>query len=264
MIASFFFTIQIYCDFSGYSDIAIGTSKVMGFDSMINFNKPYFAKSVSEFWRRWHISLSTWFRDYLYIPLGGNRVSKWRLYTNLMIVFLISGLWHGANWTFVVWGALHGLYILCSMWTKGQRGKVANFLGVTKIPALHGLIQVIITFSLVSFAWIFFRAGTLNEAFYISTHLFSGTGEFLVNVLDAGYIRSLFSQLGMRQTDLIIAFITIGILFGVDFIYKGNITKQRFAESPVWFRWAAYYTLAGMILFLGSFNETQGFIYLQF
>ena len=117
IIATVLFAFQIYCDFAGYSYIAIGAARVMGITLMENFRQPYFSQSISEFWRRWHISLSTWFRDYLYIPLGGNRVAEWRWYFNLLIVFIVSGLWHGANWTFIIWGALHGLYLICSLYS---------------------------------------------------------------------------------------------------------------------------------------------------
>src|SRR6185369_6184807 len=136
-LATYFFAIQIYCDFSGYSDIAIGCAQVMGFDLMKNFDRPYWARSIGEFWHRWHISLSTWFRDYLYIPLGGNRVSKWRWYTNLMVTFLVSGLWHGANWTFVAWGALHGTYLVTSIWTESVRRSFTRAIGLDRLPTLH-------------------------------------------------------------------------------------------------------------------------------
>lgn len=155
IIATIFFSIQIYCDFSGYSDIAIGSAKVMGFKLMKNFNQPYFSKSIKEFWSRWHISLSTWFRDYLYIPLGGNRVSRWRWYYNLFIVFLVSGLWHGANTTFIIWGCMHGFFQVFGQITASLRNRLATFTGLTKLAGLYKLLQVATTFGLVTFAWIF-------------------------------------------------------------------------------------------------------------
>jgi alginate O-acetyltransferase complex protein AlgI len=133
-IATYFFAIQIFCDFSGYSDIAIGAAEIMGYRFMKNFRRPYLAQSIAEFWKRWHISLSTWFRDYLYIPLGGNRVGKWRWYYNLFVVFMVSGLWHGANWTFVVWGALHGLYLVFAIVTQSHRESFSRWIGLTSIP----------------------------------------------------------------------------------------------------------------------------------
>jgi len=142
IIATFFFGTQIYCDFSGYSDIAIGSAMVLGYDLMLNFRRPYLSRSIKEFWSRWHISLSTWFRDYLYIPLGGNRVVKWRWYYNLFITFLISGLWHGANWTFVVWGALHGFYLLAAIVTNNWRNKMSDTIGLSSLRHLNNFINL--------------------------------------------------------------------------------------------------------------------------
>lgn len=162
LVATFFYTFQIYCDFSGYSEIALGSARVMGFELMENFKSPYFSKSISEFWRRWHISLSTWFRDYLYIPLGGNRVSEWRRYFNQFIVFMISGLWHGAQWTFVIWGSLHGFYLIVAAVRNKYFPKLIlpdNVLGKT--------INLISTFVLVMLAWVFFRAKDTRDALLI-------------------------------------------------------------------------------------------------
>ena len=138
ILATVFFAFQIYCDFSGYTDIARGSAQIMGFKLMLNFNRPYNSKSIPEFWRRWHISLSTWFRDYVYISLGGNRVSHIRFYFNLMFVFLLSGLWHGANWTFVAWGALHGFYMVSFYITYNIRGKIKNKIGILNNPKIYG------------------------------------------------------------------------------------------------------------------------------
>ncbi|MFD2718422.1 MBOAT family O-acyltransferase [Hymenobacter monticola] len=165
IIATVFFAIQIYCDFSGYSDMALGTARVMGFELMKNFDRPYFSKSIGEFWRRWHISLSTWFKDYLYISLGGNRVSIPRGYFNLFFVFMVSGLWHGANWTFIAWGALHGFYQIFGRLTKDTRQLIIQ---KTRLSFLnHSVITISTTFILVTFAWIFFRANTISDAFLI-------------------------------------------------------------------------------------------------
>lgn len=164
LLATLCYSFQIYCDFSGYSDIGIGAAKVMGFDLMKNFNSPYLSTSISEFWRRWHISLSTWFRDYLYIPLGGNRVNKSRAYLNIFIVFLISGLWHGANWTFIIWGALHGLFLIIENLFSSKQ---TNTDVALKTRYLNTSLKVIFTFSLITFSWIFFRSSTLSEALAI-------------------------------------------------------------------------------------------------
>lgn len=166
-LATFFFAFQIYCDFSGYSDIAIGAARVMGFKLMTNFNRPYFARNISEFWKRWHISLSTWFKDYLYISMGGNKVSIPRWYFNLFIVFLVSGLWHGANWTFIIWGALNGFYLVFAIITRKFRDKMNKLSGIEKIPWLNHTFQILTAFVLTCFAWIFFRANNVNDAFHI-------------------------------------------------------------------------------------------------
>jgi D-alanyl-lipoteichoic acid acyltransferase DltB (MBOAT superfamily) len=170
------FAFQIYCDFSGYSDIAIGAAQVMGFDLMKNFDRPYTARSIAEFWRRWHISLSTWFRDYLYIPLGGNRVARPRWYVNLFITFLVSGLWHGARWTFVVWGALHGAYLILALVSGDARARIRGALGLDRHPTVLRIWQTTATFSLVGVAWVFFRATSLGDAWYVLTHLATGLG----------------------------------------------------------------------------------------
>ncbi|HZK78006.1 MAG TPA: MBOAT family O-acyltransferase, partial [Gemmatimonadaceae bacterium] len=167
IIATVFFAFQIYCDFAGYSHMAIGAAEVMGFKLMRNFDRPYLSRSISEFWGRWHISLSSWFRDFLYIPLGGNRVSRPRWYYNLFITFLLSGLWHGANWTFVIWGALNGFYLIFSLITADLRAAVAKAVGLAQRPALHNVVRILITFGLTTFAWIFFRANSLSDALHV-------------------------------------------------------------------------------------------------
>jgi D-alanyl-lipoteichoic acid acyltransferase DltB (MBOAT superfamily) len=166
-IASIFFAIQIYCDFSGYSSIAIGAARVMGFKLMKNFDTPYQSKDINQFWKKWHISLSSWFKDYLYIPLGGNKVAVPRWYFNLLIVFIISGFWHGANWTFIIWGALHGFYLVFAIATKKLRHAINTAIHLPANSKVNHLLQVVSTFCLVTFAWIFFRANSLSDAVYI-------------------------------------------------------------------------------------------------
>ncbi|MCP4600828.1 MAG: MBOAT family protein, partial [Proteobacteria bacterium] len=181
-IATIFFAYQIYCDFSGYSDIAIGSARVMGYDLMSNFNRPYHARSIADFWRRWHISLSSWFRDYLYFPLGGSRVStKTRWCFNVMVVFLVSGLWHGANWTFVAWGGLHGIYLVIGRLTRGLRERF--FARLTLLPRqFKGIlpgVQIALTFALTTFAWIFFRADSLSDALLVVGRMATGMSRYL-------------------------------------------------------------------------------------
>ncbi len=264
LIATFFFAYQIYCDFSGYSDIAIGTARVLGFDLMTNFQRPYFAGSIRGFWRRWHISLSTWFRDYLYIPLGGNQVRIVRHCTNLFIVFLICGLWHGANWTFIVWGALHGSFMVISVMTANLRARTVTASGLSKLPHLHRIVKTAITFILVCFGWVFFRAGNLNDAVYLINNSLKGIGTLIQNISDTAYVRNILGGLGVSRFDLKVSFLLILFLELVHLVQENDKLKARFQSAPVWTRWTAYYLLTVVFLLFGSFNSGQDFIYFQF
>jgi D-alanyl-lipoteichoic acid acyltransferase DltB (MBOAT superfamily) len=259
ILATYYFAIQIYCDFSGYSDIAIGAAQVMGFRLMDNFNRPYHAKSISEFWKRWHISLSTWFRDYLYIPLGGRRVEKRRLYFNLFLVFLVSGLWHGAAWTFVIWGALHGFYMIFALWTQGYRDRLRRYLELQRFPVLRKCFAVFVTFNLVSFAWIFFRAPNLHAAFYIVGHLFTLS-------LSGAARGALFppGALILDRTDILIIIVAVAFMELVHLIQRHRRMRSFLSAKPFWMRWAVYYVLAMSILLFGKFGSPQQFIYFQF
>jgi D-alanyl-lipoteichoic acid acyltransferase DltB (MBOAT superfamily) len=252
-VATYFFAFQIYCDFSGYTDIAIGAARVMGFRLMENFRQPYFSQSIGEFWRRWHISLSTWFKDYLYFPLGGNRTTRGRWYRNLLIVFVVSGLWHGANWTFVIWGALHGLYLVAALWTKGLRTKLRQAIGLSQWPVFDKALKVFITFHLVCFAWIFFRASSMTDALYIVSHLFvlpdSGQGFGIP-------IGSLY------ELEIAVSAILIMELVHL-FQNCGYSVNQFIIQRGIWMRWAAYYGITFSILLFGKFGSTE-FIYFQF
>jgi D-alanyl-lipoteichoic acid acyltransferase DltB (MBOAT superfamily) len=256
VIATVFFTFQIFCDFSGYSDMAIGAARVMGFKLMANFNRPYQATSVHEFWKRWHISLSTWFKDYLYIPLGGNRVSVPRWYLNLFIVFLVSGIWHGANWTFVIWGALHGIYLILELVTQNRRTKIIHFLGLHHVPGL----ATVTTFILVAFAWIFFRANNVEDAFHVVHLMFSGLPE-MVNKLKTG--ESVFQYIGLSEFDLIFSVCLIVFLEFIHTLQSRTKLWEEFVQRPVYFRWSIYFALVFSIVYLGKFDNRQ-FIYFQF
>jgi D-alanyl-lipoteichoic acid acyltransferase DltB (MBOAT superfamily) len=255
-VATFFFAFQIYCDFSGYSDIAIGAARVLGFDLMDNFKRPYFARSPSEFWRRWHISLSTWFRDYMYIPLGGNRVSVPRWYVNLMIVFLVSGLWHGAAWTFVLWGGLHGLYMVGDMATLGLRGKLAHWLGLDQMPTLQAMVSGGITFGLVNLTWVFFRANSVADAFLLLDNLLPLTR---FTDLNAPWTSLVSNPVG--ETALSLGLILLLLI--VHWIQEQQWQLPTLWQRPLWFRWAAYLGLALAIMNLGITEEVP-FIYFQF
>lgn len=263
IIATILFAFQIFCDFSGYSDIAIGAAKVLGFDLMKNFDRPYSAKSISEFWRRWHISLSTWFRDYLYIPLGGSRAGKFKKYLNLMIVFMASGIWHGANWTFIVWGFIHGLYLVIGELTKVIRGKAINYLKIDKLPRVYGLVQTSVAFLLVCFAWIFFRANSLYDAWYITANLFVGIPDFLFNLTNLNSIKSVLGKFAVSPMEFIRIWIFIASLIIV-YAYKGSKSiQQALTNKPTFVRWGFYYILIMVILFFGNLGK-QPFIYFQF
>lgn len=255
-MATFFFAFQIYCDFSGYTDIAIGAARVMGFDLMENFRRPYFARTPSEFWRRWHISLSSWFRDYLYIPLGGSRVRVPRWYLNLLIVFLVSGLWHGAAWTFAVWGGLHGLYMVADVSTRGLRARLAQQLGLNQRPTAQALVGVIITFNLVTLAWIFFRANSVADAFLLLNNLVPLTNLAAINAPWAGLVSNPAQQMAL-SIGLIV------LLLVVHLVQEQQWAVPRFWLRPAWFRWAAYLGLALAVMNLGITEEVP-FIYFQF
>ena len=264
-----FFAFQIYCDFSGYSDIAIGASLIMGFRLMQNFRRPYFAASVQEFWGRWHISLSTWFRDYVYIPLGGNRVSNAKWYFNIMLVFVVSGLWHGAYYTFIIWGFLHGFYILFGRVTLNFRQKITALVGLDKFPRLIKFLNITITFHLVLFAWIFFRASYITHAKIIIKNILS-IDFASINDLATHFITS-FGGLHILEGSLLtmyetrVAVIAVLIMEGIHYLQENNhrlITD--IANKPTWYRWSGYIAFALLVLLFGKFAEEQQFIYFQF
>lgn len=251
ILATYFFAFQIFCDFSAYTDIARGAAKVLGYNLMENFKRPYFSKSIPEFWRRWHISLSSWFRDYLYIPLGGNRVNKRRWYYNIIVVFLVTGLWHGAGWTFIIWGAYHGVFYLLYRKTINVRERVSEFVGLSSFPTVHKLTKVFLNFNLVVFGWIFFRANSLSDAFYIITHLFTG-----IEV-------SLSYGLGVGKLGFLLTILMIGIMEGVHVFQRKRSVINFLETKPLIVRWGAYYALLLGILLFGQFGHEE-FIYFQF
>ena len=235
LIATVFFAFQIYCDFSGYSDIAIGSAQVLGYRLMENFRHPYFAASVSEFWSRWHISLSTWFRDYVYIPLGG----KLRRARNVMIVFMLSGLWHGASWTYVVWGGLNGLYVISEPRVPAPRWRP---------------LRVVFTFALMCVTWIFFRAQTLRDALFILTHLVGDVPRALETLAIFG------------RTECVVAAGVVLVLLLIDWVEerRGGDIATVVGGAPLWIRWPAYYATGIATLLFGKFYGQQAFIYFQF
>ena len=238
VLGAVYFAVQIYCDFSGYSSIAIGTARLFGFSLMTNFNYPYFAKSVAAFWRRWHISLTSWFRDYVYIPLGGSRRSLTRTALNVIIVFSLSGLWHGANWTFIVWGLLNGLFILPTV-LRGRQPSLSTG------NALTAMLKILFTFACVTFTWIFFRAQSVGQAFAYIQVIFS---------------TSLFTY--PVQHGMALAVPLIALLFLVEWLRYHRISLLQSMLAPKVVRWSVYIVL--IITCLVFFKQNQAFIYFQF
>jgi len=266
VIATVFFAFQIYCDFAGYSDIAIGAAQVLGFRLMQNFRRPYLAESIADFWHRWHISLSTWFRDYVYISLGGSRVSAWGWHVNIMVTFLLSGLWHGANWTFLVWGGLHGLYYLISRWSRGIRAGAVQILGLERQPAVHRFLRRIIVFVLVCAAWVFFRASSMGDAVYIFSHLTAGWGGLSVHGIE--------SAIGLSQGEFVFSVGLILLVLGLQVFQEASCAQNDVAQElqtlqtffsarPVVLRWAVYLACIWTVMNLGVSKEIP-FIYFQF
>ncbi|MCI7445508.1 MAG: hypothetical protein MSA78_04085 [Solobacterium sp.] len=250
VLAAFFFTIQIYCDFSGYSDIAKGSAKLLNIDLMDNFKTPYFSTTIKEFWSRWHISLSSWFKDYVYIPLGGNRCSKLRHYFNLLATFLVSGLWHGANITFVIWGGIHGLLQILE--------DIFNIKKNTKTYSFSWFIKVSLIFILMSITWVFFRASNLHDALYIFRHMFDG----ITNL--RSYIVSGLYSFGVKAPYLLTMLAIYLIpLFIIDYINVKHDALTILNNKPMAIRYLAYFVLLLMILLLHYVGEVN-FIYFQF
>jgi alginate O-acetyltransferase complex protein AlgI len=254
LLATVFFAFQIYCDFSGYSDMAIGIARILGFDLMTNFRRPYLATSIAEFWRRWHISLSTWFRDYIYIPLGGSRAGMPRVCFNLMVVFVVSGLWHGASWTFVAWGALHGIFLTAGKLTESWRALFRKKLGLEHFPRLLKTWQTVFVFTLVTVAWVFFRARTFQDAGYILAHMFNPAG-FQMGVA--------LGQVGLPRFEMVVAFISIGCLLAADWLIDSPPEWLREFWTVRSCRWSIYLIATYAIVFFGYFGRVE-FIYFQF
>ncbi|WP_405606333.1 MBOAT family O-acyltransferase [Polaribacter sp. Asnod1-A03] len=253
IIATILFAFQIYCDFSGYSDIAIGVARMFNFKLMENFKSPYFSKSLGEFWRRWHISLSTWFRDYLYIPLGGNRVNTFRMYFNLFLVFVVSGFWHGAQWTFIIWGFVHGIILIIENIVNTKKLNLDK-----KKSAFFNFIKIIFTFCIVCFAWVFFRANSTNDAFLIISNLFDFS-QSLVTIT-----RGMHLYINNPLWKFLGNFLLICILLLVEFlVIKNKLNEAKIIKKRPLIRWSIYTSLVLAILIFGYFEVNQ-FIYFQF
>lgn len=252
LLGALFFTFQIYGDFSGYSDIAIGTARLFGFDLMRNFAYPYFSRDIAEFWRRWHISLSTWFRDYLYIPLGGSRGGKLKSIRNTFIIFIVSGFWHGANWTFIVWGALNAIYFLPLLLTNSNRKNLDIVARDKRLPSLREFSGIVITFSLTVFAWIFFRAESISHAIHIISSMFSAS------LFSIPYFE------GRSKAFVIILLVFTFVLF--EWIGRKDefaLQKVQVTMFKINLQWVLYTLIIFMIYIFMPVSATS-FIYFQF
>ena len=266
LIATVFFAFQIYCDFSGYSDIAIGAARVMGIRLMTNFHMPYFSRSIGEFWRRWHISLSTWFRDYLYIPMGGSHGTASRTAVNLLVTFALSGFWHGANWTYVIWGGLNGLYLVCSMATAKLRSSAIPTTTWSILQHLRAWWQTLLTFGLILVTWIFFRATSVTTAWFIITEIFTGWGVALDSLILQEFVER-YIYIGRSADDFFVATFGIFTLLVAEYLILCGVV-DRIINSK-WqlvhwiLRWFVLAT-AGLCIIALSRAESQQFIYFQF
>ncbi len=244
ILGGVYFAFQIYCDFSGYSDIAIGTSKLFGFNLMQNFAFPYFSKDIAEFWRRWHISLSTWFRDYLYIPLGGSRGGTWMKVRNTFIIFIVSGFWHGANWTFIVWGALNAIYFLPLLLLNLNRKNLEITAKGKNLPSIGNVLNMLLTFGLTVIAWIFFRAENLSHAL--------------------GYLNRIILTIDFSIPEFLTRNIYpfIIILIIMEWFQRSNEHGLEKLPSSPWIRYSIYYICAFTIIM--NHRVEQSFVYFQF
>lgn len=261
LLASILFAVQIYCDFSGYSLIAAGAAKVMGFQLMENFNCPYFATSVAEFWRRWHISLTSWFRDYLYIPLGGSRKGTVRKYLNVMIVFLVSGLWHGAQWTYIVWGGLNGFFQVTGNVLAPVRDKAGKLLNIKENSFGCRVFRTVTTFALVDVTWIFFRAASIYDALHMLKSILTVPNPWI-------FIDNSIYELGLSQKQFHLMIFSLAVLFAADWLKQKKVNLlEKVLEQDLWCRWTVY--LAGILFVLifgiwGNAYDAQAFVYFQF
>lgn len=253
------FAIQLYCDFSGYTDIVRGSARLFGVDLVPNFDRPYAARSVKEFWRRWHMSLMDWFKHYVYIPLGGSRVSRVRRYANVMTVFLISGIWHGAGLTFVVWGLLNGAYQLAGEMLEPLRARLASLLRLDAVPWLLDLLRVATTFALICIGWIFFRAESMSDALYVLTHLIGPDG--------TGSTRALVKGMGLSASQLIVTALAVVVVFGGEWLHERVDVPAWLYRQALPLRWAAYQAAILVVVVLGYYGaqyDAASFAYFRF
>lgn len=246
VLGAVLFAFQIYGDFSGYSDIAIGTGKLLGFDLMTNFRTPYFSRDIAEFWRRWHISLSTWFRDYIYIPLGGSKVNKWLSIRNIFVIFLASGFWHGANWTFIVWGGLNAIFFIPLFLQKKNRRYIENIANKKFLPSFREFGQIILTFSFVCIAWVFFRSASITDAWL-----------YFSSILNQSFFPANYNFMNYDLRAALALFVFL------EWVGRKNLNFLEMLPK-VWWRYSVYAVLSYLIVYWGVFGEPIEFIYFQF
>ncbi len=262
LLATVLFSFQIYYDFSGYCDIALGGARVLGYELSDNFNRPYFSRSIREFWRRWHITLYKWFRDYVYVPLGGSRRSTWRVVLNILVVFAITGLWHGAAWTFVVWGLLHGFYLAFSLLIDPFK-KFAGFI-LRKLSFFVSFVSILTTYLLVLFSWIFFRSDSLSDAVYVVKNIFIEIGSTWDFVLDKAFRVEYLNMIGVDVLEFNIAMVFISFILLVEILQGVHVRFSDFlACRTLIFRWMIPLALVLFIIFFGVYGYSE-FIYFQF
>ena len=259
------FSFQIYIDFSAYSDIAIGTANILGIKLVENFKQPYLAKSITDFWRRWHISLNNWLRDYIFIRLNykhrRNKPRELWMSIDVMITFFVSGLWHGASWTFVIWGVLHGLYQTIEILTQKTRDKLVKKLNIDRSTFAHKTLQVLFTFGLVSFTWLFFKANSISEAVHIMKSIITLDG---ITAEEAWIFKD--GSLGLDAKDFWMMTHTLLILMVVEFVQRKHDLIIELNKQPTWFRWVVYYLLFFSITIFGFYGEANAvdFVYFKF
>ena len=261
IVATMAFTMQIYCDFSAYSDIARGSAKLLNIDLMVNFRQPYFSCSLREFWQRWHISLSTWFKDYLYIPLGGSRHGTWRTCLNLLVIFTVSGLWHGAALTYVFWGGLHGLWLVGGRVTASWRNKLRCWLHIDDDKPVWPLVQMALTFGFVFITWVFFRSATIADSFTVLANMFDA------NMLSASFNLHSLVELGLSVKQLFVGFLAVILLFAGDLLMARYPYVLAAAEKLPALRYGFCLMMLLITVIFGYYGagyDAQNFIYFQF
>lgn len=271
-----FFAFQIYADFSGYTDMALGASQIFGIRLLPNFRRPYLAKSIREFWASWHMSFSQWLRDYVYLPLAYRlsslmkkaayfriQTEKWIYAVSIMVTFLVCGLWHGVGWNYILWGGLFGIYLVFGSWTRKSRRRMVSFMHLDKFPRALGVVKIGLTFGFVCFAWIFFRARSVADGFYIAGHLFRGFSKVLaIHNLEDLLIFFRFTK-NPQLVELLISILLVAFMTVIQIVQIKYPLRRCLKTQPVWLRWIVYQLLVLAIIFLGAFKQTQ-FIYINF